>query len=89
MSLQPQALPRTLHFETPIRSTKGARNSSVVKTYDAYNRLATETNARGNVKTHSYEHARGLHLGTTYALSSQSSGGAADGAVSFNYNHLG
>lgn len=32
MSLQPFALPRTLHFETTIRSTKGARNSSVVKT---------------------------------------------------------
>ena len=25
MSLQPQALPRTLHFETPIRSTKETR----------------------------------------------------------------
>ncbi|MGN0209064.1 MAG: hypothetical protein ACI397_06395, partial [Paludibacteraceae bacterium] len=40
-----------------------ADNSSVVKTYDAFNRLATETDARGNVKTHAYEHARGLHLG--------------------------
>ena len=37
-----------------------ADNSSVVKTYDAYNRLETETTARGKVKTHSYESARGL-----------------------------
>ena len=70
-----------------------ADNSSVVKTYDAYNRLATETDARGNVKTHTYEHARGLHLGTTYTLPSQSSEGAMAGAAtiarSFSYNHLG
>ena len=58
-----------------------ADNSSVVKTYDAYNRLATETDARGNVKTHSYEHARGLLLGTTYS----------DGTTArqYAYNHLG
>ena len=58
-----------------------ADNTSVTKTYDAYNRLATETDARGNVKTHSYEPLRGLHIGTTYS----------DGttARSYAYNHLG
>ncbi|MBQ7088399.1 MAG: sugar-binding protein, partial [Clostridia bacterium] len=58
-----------------------ADNTSVTKTYDAYNRLATETDARGNVKTHSYEQLRGLHVGTTYS----------DGttARSYTYNHLG
>ena len=58
-----------------------ADNTSVTKTYDAYNRLATETDARGNVKTHSYEPLRGLHIGTTYS----------DGttARSYSYNHLG
>ena len=58
-----------------------ADNTSVTKTYDAYNRLATETNARGNVKTHSYEQLRGLHIGTTYS----------DGSTqrSYSYNHLG
>ena len=70
-----------------------ADGTAVVKTYDAYNRLATETDARGNVKTHTYEHARGLHLGTTYTLPSQSSEGAMAGAAtnasSFTYNHLG
>ena len=70
-----------------------ADGTTVVKTYDAYNRLATETDARGNIKTHAYEHARGLHLGTTYTLPSQSSEGATAGAAanarSFTYNHLG
>ena len=58
-----------------------ADNTSVTKTYDAYNRLATETDARGNVKTHSYEPLRGLHIGTMYS----------DGSTQrqFNYNHLG
>ena len=63
-----------------------ADNSSVVKTYDAYNRLATETDARGNVKTHSYEHARGLLLSITY---STVEGSAATNARSYTYNHLG
>ncbi len=58
-----------------------ADNSSVVKTYDAFNRLATETNARGIVKTHSYETARGLLLGTTYSDTTA--------ARSYTYNHLG
>lgn len=65
----------------------------MIKSYDAYNRLATETDARGNVKTHTYEHACGLHIGTTYTLPSQSSEGATAGsatnASSFTYNHLG
>ena len=63
-----------------------ADNTTVVKTYDAYNRLATETDARGNVKTHAYEHARGLHIGTTYTIVD---GTAATSARSFTYNHLG
>ncbi|MBQ3548762.1 MAG: RHS repeat protein, partial [Oscillospiraceae bacterium] len=63
-----------------------ADNSSMVKTYDAFNRLATETDARGNVKTHSYEHARGLLLSITY---STVEGSAATNARSYTYNHLG
>ena len=63
-----------------------ADGTTVVKTYDAYKRLATETDARGNVKTHSYEYARGLHLGTTYAVVD---GTAETSARSFTYNHLG
>lgn len=63
-----------------------ADNTSVAKTYDAYNRLATETDARGNVKTHSYEHARGLHLETTYTVVD---GTAVTAARCFTYNHLG
>ncbi|MBQ5664365.1 MAG: RHS repeat protein, partial [Akkermansia sp.] len=58
-----------------------ADNSSVVKTYDSFNRLATETDARGNVKTHCYETARGLLLGTSYSDSTA--------ARSYTYNHLG
>ena len=58
-----------------------ADNSSVVKTYDAFNRLATETDARDIVKTHSYEPARGLLLGTTYSDTTT--------ARSYAYNHLG
>ena len=67
---------------TGLEMTKTyADNASVVKTYDAYNRLATETDARGNVKTHSYEHARGLLLRTTYSDTTI--------ARSYTYNHLG
>ena len=58
----------------------------MLKTYDAFNRLATETDARGNVKTHAYEHARGLHLGTSYTVVE---GIAETSARSFTYNHLG
>ena len=63
-----------------------ADNSSVVKSYDVFNRLATETDARGNVKTHTYESARGLLLGTTYSVVE---GTAATTARSYAYNHLG
>ena len=58
-----------------------ADGKSVTKTYDAYNRPLTETDGRGVVKTHSYEQARGLLLGTTYS----------DGttARAYSYNHLG
>ena len=63
-----------------------ADNTSMLKTYDAYNRLATETDARGNVKTHSYEQTRGLHLSTTYSVVD---GTAATADRSFTYNHLG
>ena len=58
-----------------------ADNSSVVKTYDAFNRLSTETDARGVVKTHSYEVARGLLLGTSYSDTTTT--------ISYTYNHLG
>ncbi len=53
----------------------------MVKTYDAFNRLETETTARGKVKTHSYESARGLLLSTTYSDSAT--------PRSYAYNHLG
>ena len=58
-----------------------ADNSSVVKTYDSFNRLATETDVRGIVMTHSYEPARGLLLGTTYSDTTT--------PRSYAYNHLG
>ncbi len=58
-----------------------ADNSSVAKTYDAYNRVLTETDARGKVKTHTYEPARGLLLGTSYSDSST--------PRAHTYNHLG
>ena len=57
-----------------------ADGSSVVKTYDAFNRLATETDARGIVKTHSYETARGLHVETRYSN--------GDTIRSYVYNHV-
>ena len=58
-----------------------ADSKGVTKTYDAYNRLHTETDGRGVVKTHSYEQARGLLLGITYS----------DGttARAYTYNYLG
>ena len=51
------------------------------KTWDAFNRLATETNARGIVKTCTYEQARGLLAGISYS--------DATPGQSFAYNHLG
>ena len=70
-----------------------ADNTAVVKTYDAHNRLATETNARGRVKVHTYEHARGLLLNTTwYHPAEEGEEAVADSyspSRSFTYNHLG
>lgn len=71
----------SFHAATGLEVSKSyADNSSVVKTYDVFNRLATETDARGNVKTHSYEVARGLLLGTSYS--------DAETTRSYTYNHL-
>ena len=58
-----------------------ADGSSVSKTYDAYNRVLTETDARGKVKAHTYEPARGLLLGTTYSDSTT--------PRAYAYDHLG
>ncbi len=58
-----------------------ADGKSVTKTYDAYNRPRTETDGRGVVKTHIYEQARGLLLGTTYSDDTTSR--------AYSYNHLG
>ena len=58
-----------------------ADNTSAVKTYDAYNRVLTETDARGKVKVHTYEQARGLLLGTSYNDSTS--------PRAYTYNHLG
>ncbi|WP_418197516.1 hypothetical protein, partial [Alistipes shahii] len=44
-----------------------ADGTHVDKTWDAFNRLATETNARGIVKTCTYEQARGLLVGISYS----------------------
>ncbi len=72
----------TYHDATGLETRKTyADGSSIAKTYDAYNRLSTETDARGNVKTHTYEHARGLLQGTTYSDDTT--------ARSYQYNHLG
>ena len=57
-----------------------ADNTSAVKTYDAYNRVLTETDARGKVKVHTYEQARGLLLGTSYNDSTS--------PRAYTYNHL-
>ena len=70
-----------------------ADNSSVVKTYDAFNRLEAETNARGTAKRHTYETARGLLLNTTWYLPAQEDEepvvDSSTPAQSFAYNHLG
>ncbi len=69
-----------------------ADQTSVSKSYDAYNHLATETNARGKVKMHTYEHARGLLLGTTYYHAPQEGEEPVQDsftpARSYAYNHL-
>ena len=58
-----------------------ADSASVVKIYDAYNRVLTETDARGKVKAHTYEPARGLLLGTSYSDNTT--------PLAYTYNHLG
>ena len=58
-----------------------ADGTHVDKTWDAFNRLATETNARGIVKTCTYEQARGLPAGISYS--------DATPGQSFVYDHLG
>ena len=58
-----------------------ADGTHVDKTWDAFNRIATETNARGIVKTCTYEQARGLLAGISYS--------DATPGQSFSYNHLG
>ena len=72
----------TFHPTTGLELRKAyADNLTIEKTYDAYNRLATETDSQGNVKVYSYEHARGLLLSKNYS----------DGTTTqqFKYNHLG
>ena len=59
-----------------------ADNSQVVKTYDAFNRPATETNARGIVKTLSYDAATGQLTGISFS-------DEATPSQSFAYNILG
>ena len=77
----------TFHPATGLELSKTyADNSTITQTYDLYNRHSTETDARGNVKSHIYEHARGLHLGTTYIVAE---GTAATADRSLTYNHLG
>ena len=58
-----------------------ADGSSTVKTYDAFNRLSTETSARGPVAAYAYETARGLLTGISYSDTTP--------GVAYSYNHLG
>ena len=51
------------------------------KTYDLYNRLVSEQNARGIVKTYIYENDRGLLLAVSYSDETPSK--------QYSYNHLG
>ena len=51
------------------------------KTYDSFNRLASETNARGITKYYEYEHARGLLTEINYSNNENN--------VSFSYDILG
>ena len=70
------------HATTGLEVSKTyADGKGTVKTYDAFNRLATETDARGKVKNCSYEHARGLLLEISYSDDTPTE--------SFVYNHLG
>ena len=72
----------TYHDASGMETAKTyADGSNVCKTYDVYNRVLTETDARGNVKTHTYEQERGLLLATTYSDSTS--------PRTYTYNHLG
>ena len=72
----------TYHTATGLELRKTyADGSSIIKTYDSFNRLATETNARGLVKTFTYEQARGLLTAISYS--------DATPGQSYAYNHLG
>ena len=57
-----------------------ADGSRVLKSYDTFNLPASETDARGVVKTHTREIARGLLLSTTYSDDTEPG--------YFTYNHL-
>ncbi len=73
---------RSYHNDSGLKTAKTyADNTSVVKTYDAYNRVLTETDARGKVKANTYEPARGPLPGTTYRDSTP--------PCAYTYNHLG
>ena len=70
------------HDATGLEVRKSyADGSQVSMAYDAFNRLATETDARGVTKSHAYDPLRGLQLSTTYS----------DGSAPrlFAYDHLG
>ncbi len=54
--------------------------AELTKTYDAYNRVLTETDARGKVKANTYEPARGPLPGTTYS--------DCTSPRAYTYNHL-
>lgn len=72
----------TYHQATGLETRKTyADGSHIDKTYDAFNNLATETNARGIVKTFTRETARALLMNTSFS----------DGTTTknFAYNHLG
>ena len=58
-----------------------ADGTYTLHTYNAYNRPATVTDARGRVATYTYEHARGLLTALTFSDDTPSQ--------SFTYNHVG
>ncbi len=58
----------TYHPSTGLELSKiYADGSSEQRTYDAFNRLSTITDARGVVKSHTYDVARGLLLSESYS----------------------
>lgn len=64
-----------------------ADGTHVDKTWDAFNRLATETNARGIVKTCTYEQPRGLLVGISYSDATPGQSFAYDPPRSIDANH--